>query len=291
MRVGRSLGAAFLSLLAVSCGPAGPRITGGELTLIGSETALRAVQAGADSFIATYPKARIRVEGGGAVVGLEALLNHEADAAVLCRDPLEEERAAARKLKVELALYPFARDGLAIIVHRSNRVYALSFDEVRAVFSGRTQDWGDLGGEPGRILVYLSGVQSGARGFVQKMVLDGAPFVEGAGRGPTTEAVVDSVAAHEDAIGYAGMTEVDDRVKALPISSPDGGPLIVLNVDTVYRREYPLVRTFFFGTRGIPRDNLASGFISFMMSTSGQRIVLESGLIPATVPLRIRHEG
>jgi phosphate transport system substrate-binding protein len=103
--------------------------------------------------------------------------------------------------------------------------------------------------------------------------------------------VVDSVASHEDAIGYAGMAELDERVKALPISSPRGGPLKVLNIDTVYRKEYPLARVFYFGTRGIPRDNLVSGFVSFVMSTPGQRIVLDGGFVPATVQLRIKREG
>jgi phosphate transport system substrate-binding protein len=233
------------------------------------------------------------------VVGLEALLNTQADVAVLSRQLLDEELAAARQVGAELALYPFAVDGLAIIVHPANTVSARGFEEVRAVFSGATKDWADLGGPPGRIRVYLSGVQSGARGYVQAEILGGAPFAEGSGIAATTAAVVDSVAAHEDAIGYAGMTEIDERVKALPISPKDEiieekvrrGPLVMLNVDTVYRRDYPLVRTFYFGTRGIPRDDLVSGFITFMMSTRGQRIVLDAGFIPATVPLRIRREG
>jgi phosphate transport system substrate-binding protein len=102
--------------------------------------------------------------------------------------------------------------------------------------------------------------------------------------------VVDSVASHEDAIGYASMVDVDERVKALPISTEEG-PLTALNIETVYRKQYPLVRTIYLGTRGIPRDDLISGFVSFVMSTRGQRIVADCGLVPATVAVRFKREG
>jgi len=289
-RGGFTLAAVLAVAGGAGCGPSDPQLTEGTLRVVGSDAAKPMVSAAADSFAGSYKRARISVEGGGTVVGLEELINRQADVAVLSREPLEAEKAAAEEVGVEIALYAFAKDGLAIVVHRDNPVYALAFGEARAVFTGATRDWAELGGQPGRIRVYVSGVQSGAWGFVQKKLLDEAPFVEGAGRAPTTAAVVDSVAAHEDAIGFAGMAELDERVKALPISPPDGGPLKVLNVDTVYRKEYPLVRVFYFGTRGIPRDNLVSGFISFVMSTPGQRIVLDAGFVPATVLLRIKRE-
>ncbi len=249
------------------------------------------MRAAADTFSAAYAKARVEIVGGGSLVGLDALIDGEADVAVLSRAPNEEEAEAARQAGVTVALYPFAHDGLAIIVHASNPVYALSFAELRSVFAGEVTDWAALGGRPAPIWVYTSGVGSGALGFVREAVLGGAPYAAGAGRSPTTRGVVDSVAAHEDAIGFAGMAEVDGRVKALPISAKDGGPLRVLDMESVHEKEYPLVRTFYFATRGIPRDDLVSGFVSFVMSTRGQRIVLDSGFAPATVPLRIKRAG
>lgn len=225
------------------------------------------------------------------MAGLEALINKNADIAVLSREPLESERQAGREVGVDIALYPFAYDGLALIVHRDNPVYALSFSEARALFSGQKTDWAEVGGTPGWIRVYTTGVENGATAFVKDTLLGGVAFVEGAGRATTTRGVVDSVAQYPDAVGYASMAEVDDRVKALPLSSPEGGPLRVLTMETVLRKEYPLVRTFYFGTRGIPRDDLVSGFVSFVMSNRGQRIVAAKGFVPASVPVRFRTEG
>ena len=293
----RSRGGAAILMLAAGlglfagCDATHRGVTEGTLRVVGSEAALPLVRAAADTFVAYYKRAQVTVEGGGTVAGLEALINKQADIAVLSREPLPSEREAGRGVGVDIALYPFAYDGLAIIVHRENPVYALSFSEARALFSGQTTDWAQVGGKPGWIRVYTTGVENGATDFVKDVLLGGLAFAEGAGRATTTQAVVDSVAQHPDAVGYAGMAELDVRVKALPLSPPEGGPLRVLNMETVFRKEYPLVRTFYFGTRGIPRDDLVSGFVSFVMSNRGQKIVAEKGLVPASVPVRFRTEG
>jgi len=45
-------------------------------------------------------------------------------------------------------------DGLAVIVHPSNPLLALSIDQIRAIFSGRIRDWRELGGAPGTIELF-----------------------------------------------------------------------------------------------------------------------------------------
>jgi len=45
-------------------------------------------------------------------------------------------------------------DGLAVIVHPSNPLLALSIDQIRAIFSGRIRDWRELGGAPGAIELF-----------------------------------------------------------------------------------------------------------------------------------------
>jgi len=276
---------------AAGCGEPASRLTHGEITVIGSDAALALMRAEADSFMARYTGARVKVEGGGSVLGLEALINKKVDAAFMSRAPSERELEIAKNAGSEIAVYPFARDGLAIIVRRDNPVYALAFDEARRIFAGETTRWTEVGGNDAEIVVYKSHEATGAAGFVRETMLDGAAFAGGAIEARTTREIAEAVAADANAIGFAGMSEIDDRVKALPLSPKEGGPLTVLNAETVYRQSYPLTRTFCFVTRGIPRDNLVSGFVSYAMSNPGQKIVLDSGFIPATVPVNIKHEG
>jgi phosphate transport system substrate-binding protein len=51
-------------------------------------------------------------------------------------------------------------------------------------------------------------------------------------------------------------------------------------------KQYPLWRNVQITLRE-PRVGLGTGFASFVASDSGQRIVLKSGLVPATAPVRI----
>jgi phosphate transport system substrate-binding protein len=275
----------------MGCTSTHEEVTHGRLRLAGTGGAEQVLRAEADSFSVRYRNATIEMLGGGTVGGLEAMLNREADVAVISRDLNDAERQAAREAGADLALYAFAHDGIAVIVHPKSQVYGIAAEEAAGIFAGRITDWGEVGGAPGWIRVYTTGVEDGATGYVRKTLMGGVEFLAGAGRALTTRAVADSVAEHEDAIGYASMADLTERVKALPLAPLGGGPLKVLDVETVYRKEYPLVRTLYFGTRSIPRDNLISGFISYVMSTEGQKIVLDQGLVPATVPLRIKREN
>ena len=51
---------------------------------------------------------------------------------------------------------------------------------------------------------------------------------------------------------------------------------------------YPLARSIY-ALLNDPRSGLPWGFASFMTSDKGQRIILKSGLVPATQPVRIVH--
>ena len=51
---------------------------------------------------------------------------------------------------------------------------------------------------------------------------------------------------------------------------------------------YPLTRNIFIILND-PRGSLPSGLTSFLTSDRGQRIILKSGLVPATQPIRIVH--
>ena len=54
----------------------------------------------------------------------------------------------------------------------------------------------------------------------------------------------------------------------------------------IAQKSYPLVRDIMMISREA-RSGLASGFMAFVASDKGQRIVLKSGLVPATMPIRI----
>ncbi|KAA6310247.1 Phosphate-binding protein PstS, partial [termite gut metagenome] len=54
----------------------------------------------------------------------------------------------------------------------------------------------------------------------------------------------------------------------------------------LYYGDYPLTRNIYVLLND-PRNGLPWGFASFLTSDRGQRIILKSGLVPATQPVRI----
>jgi hypothetical protein len=245
-------------------------VTEGTLRVVGSDAALPLVRAAADTFVAYYKRAQVTVEGGGSVAGLEALINKNADIAVLSREPLASERQAGREVGVDIALYPFAYDGLALIVHRDNPVYALSFSEARALFSGQTTDWAAVGGSPGWIRVYTTG--NGATAFVGTRSSAGPSHEGGTGhhdRGRRFGSVsrCGRVREHGQVDDHQGLPNLPRAAQVLDGDSlPEG---------------VPLVRTFL-SVRG-PADDLVSGR-SFVMSNR-KKIVAEGIVPPGARPL------
>ncbi len=54
----------------------------------------------------------------------------------------------------------------------------------------------------------------------------------------------------------------------------------------ILMKKYPLSRTVYIISRE-GRTGLGSGFLAYVASDKGQRIVLKSGLVPATAPVRL----
>ena len=55
----------------------------------------------------------------------------------------------------------------------------------------------------------------------------------------------------------------------------------------LYYGDYPLARSIYCLVESIRRSALPWGFASFLASDRGQRIILKSGLVPATQPVRV----
>jgi phosphate transport system substrate-binding protein len=93
------------------------------------------------------------------------------------------------------------------------------------------------------------------------------------------------VLENRDAIGFVSLAWADRGAKVLRVASARGMPYWKPDLEAVYRGEYPLTRffNFYMRTRG---RRLAGGFITFVTSRDGQKIVHDSGLVPTSVPVR-----
>lgn len=116
----------------------------------------------------------------------------------------------------------------------------------------------------------------------------------------TNAAVIDYVEKTPNAIGVIGVSWVGDKSDSTQLSFSDRVTVMSVSKDEVATAQnsykpyqayialgqYPLVREIY-AVLTDPRSGLASGFATFLASDRGQRIILRSGVVPATQNVRI----
>jgi len=167
----------------------------------------------------------------------------------------------------------------------------LSLREVRSIWSGDTHQWSAFGGKDAPIVPVLPPLASDlARAFAQA-VMDSTPMRAPSLVEETDSAVVARVREVPGAIGVVPLSLAGESgLKALRIATLDGLDYVDPDMESVHTGRYPLTQflNLFIRTRG-PR--LAGGFVTFVSSEPGQKLVLDSGRVPTTVPLRFVHRS
>lgn len=318
-RHARTWCAAALVLMLAGAGcrhPAPESPTHGSLVLAVSESHAALLRREADLFNSLYPGAHVEVRARSTREAFVALVDDSVRAVAVDRPPNAEERAALERAGIDATAVRIGEDALGVFVHPGNLLAGLSRAQLVEVLTGRTADWAQLPGtgRSGRITVVLPGRNSGTWELLSTV------FVPGAALAPSqvvnTEAeVLAHVLADPAAIGVASIaawknppagsgtqaaaagapgwanevaTAGTAALRAVDALSPDSSgtwvayPLHQANVHRgMYPLHYPISLLF------NSRSPLAAGFVSFVASAPGQKLVLASGLVPATMPVRL----
>ena len=249
----------------------------GNLQVNGSTTVAPIAQAWAEEFMKKYPESKIVVTGTGSGDGIAALINGTADIAMASREMKEEEK---KQFKGEKPKELFiGTDALSVIVHPKNPIKSLTLEQLKDIYTGKITNWKELGGNDAEIIVYSRDSSSGTYEFFKEFGLEGEEYTPDARRAPSNSAVVQSVAQEENAIGYIGLSFLNENVKGLALSI-NGKELVEPSFETAASGKYPLVRKLYMYTVGDP-EGLAKAFLEFGLSKDGQEIVKKVGYIPA----------
>jgi phosphate transport system substrate-binding protein len=238
-----------------------------------------------DAFQALYPQASIEVRTGASRDAVSELFAARCGAGVITRELAPEERAAALRGGLELEGYRFARDALVAVVHPSNPVQNISLPKLRGIYSGEVREWSQLAGVRQEIRPVLQPMESDVTAFFVEEVMGGEAIGARVLTEDSDSAVVARVARDPQAIGYVTLGWAERGARPLRVAPLTGLIYTQPDAETVYSGKYPLCRFFnCFVRAGGPQ--LANGFITFLTSTGGQKIVHETGFVPTSVPVR-----
>lgn len=261
---------------------------GGMLNVKGSDTMVNLTQAWAETYMTAHPEAQIAVTGGGSGTGIAALQNHTTDVAMASRDIKSSEKEQIEKGGGSLQEFTVARDALTVGVNPANPVKNLTFDQLSDIYTGKTTDWGQVGGKPGKIVALSREKSSGTHVFFLEHVIrkgdskgtqEYAPSVLML---PSSQAIVDEVAKNPNAIGYYGLGyHKPEKLKAVEIAAKVGDQPVAPSEKTVLDGTYAVSRPLHFYTARQP-EGLAKAFIDFCGGAEGQKLVVEQGFVPVT---------
>lgn len=221
----------------------------------------------------------IEIHSHGSGTAFTGLRDGRADIGMSSRPVTARELEATRHLgaldRVEQEIV-LALDGLAVIVHPSNPIGTLSVSQIRALFSGRIQDWSELGGVPGPVRLHARDDQSGTFDTFRALVLGSSTLTTTAARYESNEELANQVLRDPLAIGFVGLAAAG-RAKAVQVRHEDTLPLAPEPV-FVATEDYPLARRLFLYLPAEAKP-LAVDFIEFAVAEAGQRVVEEVGYV------------
>jgi phosphate transport system substrate-binding protein len=130
----------------------------GTIGIAGGTAHIPVMNDAAKTVMTANPKIRITVEGGGSGIGVQKVGEGLVDIGNTGR-PLTDNEIA----KFGLKTYPFALDGVAVIVHPDNPLTRLTTQQVKDIFSGTVTNWKDVGGKDAAIHLFTRDEASGTR--------------------------------------------------------------------------------------------------------------------------------
>lgn len=286
----RRIALVALAAWLAACGSAGPGAAPAPLDYIenrGSDTMVNLALAWAERYRELRPAVRISVSGGGSGIGIAALINGTVDIANASRRIKPEEIAQARARGIEPVEFVLARDAIAVIVHPDNPVSQLTLQQLSDIYSGRINNWREVGGEDRPIVRLSRETNSGTHVYFLETVLRlGDPtlavlFSSDTLLLPSSEGIVHEVRQNPNAVGYDGLGYVPQDLKVIAVARQAGGPFILPSIATVNDGSYPVARDMYAYTAGEPAGAVAA-YLAWILTPEAQQIVRRLGFVPIT---------
>jgi len=271
--------------------------TSGEITIAVDESLKPLIEAEVKAFEGLYHYAHIKVVYTSEEDAFSTLLKDSARLAIVTRKMAPAEEKGLADLKIVPQQLMIAKDGVALIVNRQSADTTISLTELKKILEGNQRDATRpmRKADYHRYQVVFDQPNSGIIRFLRDSVttFDSLPDYCFAVNG--NKAVVDYVSSNRNAFGLIDVSWISDHDDSTANNFLQSIRVMAISTDSdfyqpyqafIAQRQYPLLRDVMMISREA-RSGLASGFMAFVASDKGQRIVLTSGLVPATMPIRI----
>lgn len=276
--------------------------TTGVISISADESFRDIIQQEIDVFESIYIQAGILPIFTDEVDAIDLLLKDSVRLAITSRKLTDEENKYLESKKFFPKEIKIATDGIALIVNKQNSDSLISVPALKKILTGEVTRWDQLDAHSrlGELVFVFDHTNSSTVRFAVDSICRGDSLKGNLSALKTNAAVIDYVEKTPNAIGVIGVSWVGDKSDSTQLSFSDRVTVMSVSKDEVATAQnsykpyqayialgqYPLVREIY-AVLTDPRSGLASGFATFLASDRGQRIILRSGVVPATQNVRI----
>lgn len=299
----------FVGVLFVSCQskPKDGRtdtFTSGVVTIAADESFEPIVQEEVDVFEGLNPRASIIPRYVTEVEAVNLLLRDSLRLAITSRKLTPAELASFHSRKFFPQEIKIATDGLAVIVNKDNPDTLITVRDIKRILTGKVSLWKEVypASKLQDINLVFDNKNSSTVRFAIDSICKGEALSGKVKALKTNPDVINYVAKNVNAIGIIGVNWLGDRNDTTGLSFRKDIQVMSVSASDKPSSEnsykpyqaylfygyYPLTRNLY-ALLNDPRSALPWGFSSFLSSDRGQRIILKSGLVPATQTIRVVH--
>jgi phosphate transport system substrate-binding protein len=175
------------------------------------------------------------------------------------------------------------------VVNPSNPITHLTIQQLSDIYSGKINNWKEVGGED-RVIVRLSReTNSGTHVFfLDNVIRLGDPnnktlFSTDTLLLPSSEGITAETRDNPNAIGYDGLGYVTTEVKVVAVGGNMAGQFILPSAESVNSGQYPIARDLYMYTNGQPTGAILE-YINWIMTPEAQDVVTQLGFVPIKSP-------
>lgn len=264
-----------------------------------------------------YPEASIMPRYMDEAAALDSLMRGHCDLIITSRDLTPEQRKNLKMQGRAHRSHKIAVDAVAIIVNNANDIPELSMQDLSDIFNGRVTRWGEVfptSLKRDSIKVVFDDSGSGVMHYIKDKFVEGNKFGANVYAQHSTEEVFRTVEGHKNAIGFVGVSwicanmegpertieakaaDLREKNEVSAISFTDRIKVMSIRGDEQTRGykpyqayindgSYPLFRIIW-AIDASAGGTLDHGFYSFLTGVIGQKIILQTGILPAAEPVR-----
>jgi phosphate transport system substrate-binding protein len=104
------------------------------------------------------------------------------------------------------------KDRVIVLLHKDNPAKKLSKDQLKGIFTGKIQNWKDVGGKDAPIIVVWGSLIQGTNTMFQKNIMDSEPLVKDVLAATDAPDVRQNVSANPEAIGIGPVAILNETV-------------------------------------------------------------------------------